>query len=32
MILRHWGLEGKLKLECPELQADVTFASCYDGS
>jgi hypothetical protein len=32
MILDHYGFEGTLELECPEIVADVTFASCYDGS
>jgi hypothetical protein len=32
MILDHYGLEGTLKLDCAEIEADVQFASCYDGS
>ena len=32
MILDHWGLEGSLRLACPDVSADVTFSSCYDGS
>lgn len=32
MILDHWGLEGELHLDCPELVADLRFTSCYSGS
>jgi len=32
MILDHYGLQGSLRLDCPDITADVHFASCYDGT
>lgn len=32
MVFDHWGLSGRLVLDCPEISAQVTFSRCFGGS